>query len=101
MQINQRISDDHAVLTLIGRFDFNTHSDFRKGYESVLAQPGIRTLEIDMGRVEYLDSSALGMLLLLKELAEARNVAVRLARAGGTVRQILEIANFNKLFTIT
>ncbi len=101
MQISQRISDHHAVLALAGRFDFNTHSDFRKAYESVLAHPDIRTLDIDMQRVEYLDSSALGMLLLLKERAEARNVRVSLSHPGGTVRQILEIANFGKLFSIT
>lgn len=101
MQISQRVKDDRATLTLAGRFDFNTHSDFRKAYEAALATPAVRTLEIDMGGVEYLDSSALGMLLLLKERADASNISLHLTHTGGTVRQILDIANFNKLFTIS
>jgi HptB-dependent secretion and biofilm anti anti-sigma factor len=55
---------------------------------------------VDFGRVDYLDSSALGMLLLLREKAEAAGKKVSLANLSGTVKQVLEIANFGKLFTI-
>ncbi len=101
MQVTQRISDGKAVLSLAGRFDFNTHREFREGYETLLGKPGIQSLEVDMGGVDYLDSSALGMLLLLKDRATAKNVKLLVSNTSGTVRQILEIANFNKLFSIS
>jgi len=50
--------------------------------------------------VEYLDSSALGMLLLVRERAEAVGKPVVLSHPNPTVAQILDIANFRKLFTI-
>ena len=101
MQVTQRIADDAATLALAGRFDFNAHREFRDGYEALLKKPGVQSLEIDMGNVDYLDSSALGMLLMLKDRASASNVKIRITRTTGTVRQILEIANFDKLFSIT
>jgi len=48
----------------------------------------------------YLDSSALGMLLLLKERAGAAGKDLALVQCKDTVRQVLEIACFTKLFTI-
>lgn len=100
MQISQRITDGAATMSLSGRFDFNAHRDFRDGYEALLNTPGIQSLDIDLGGVDYLDSSALGMLLLVKERAGSRNIRLQLTRCTGTVRQILDIANFGKIFTI-
>jgi len=66
----------------------------------VLKTPNVQSLDIDLSHVDYLDSSALGMLLLLKERAAAKNIALALVGCTGTVKQILEIANFSKLFTM-
>lgn len=90
-----------VVIAPNGRFDFNTHRDFRSAYEEALATPGIRTIHVDMREVNYLDSSALGMLLLLKDKAENTGQTIEIVNSQASVRQILEIANFNKLFTIT
>lgn len=100
MLINQKIDGSTARLSLEGRFDFHSHRDFRGAYENALAQAGVSDIVIDFGRVDYLDSSALGMLLLLREKAEAAGRKVRLANLSGSVKQVLEIANFGKLFAI-
>jgi anti-anti-sigma factor len=100
MQISEKIEDATAHLGLEGRFDFHSHRDFRTAYEAVLAKTEIREIVIDFNRVEYLDSSALGMLLLLREKAEASNKKIALANLSGSVKQVMEIANFGKLFTI-
>lgn len=89
-----------AKLHMKGRFDFNVHRSFKEAYDPLLHQNGINSLDIDLGEVEYLDSSALGMLLLVRERAEAVGKPVVLSRPSPTVAQILDIANFKKLFTI-
>lgn len=89
-----------AKLHMKGRFDFNVHRPFKDAYDPLLQQDGINSLEIDMSEVEYLDSSALGMLLLVRERAEAAGKHVALLHPNPTVAQILEIANFRKLFAI-
>ena len=89
-----------AEVRLSGRFDFNAHRDFRNAYEPLMADSDVRSVNIDMGGVEYLDSSALGMLLMLRDKASAANKALALTNVRGPVRQVLEIANFGKLFRI-
>ncbi len=100
MEIEQHVIYDRARLTLAGRFDFNAHRDFRQASESVLQAPAVKELDIDFSRVDYLDSSALGMLLLLREKAEGQGKRIVLSGVQGTVKQVLEIANFGKLFTL-
>jgi len=89
-----------AEVRLSGRFDFNAHRDFRNAYEPLMAESDIRAVTIDMGGVEYLVSSALGMLLMLRDKAGAANKALTLTNVRGPVKQVLEIANFGKLFRI-
>lgn len=89
-----------AEVRLSGRFDFNAHRDFRNAYEPLMAESDIRAVTIDMGGVDYLDSSALGMLLMLRDKAGAANKALTLTNVRGPVKQVLEIANFGKLFRI-
>ncbi|MCX7627581.1 MAG: STAS domain-containing protein [Methylophilaceae bacterium] len=101
MQISQKIDGSRITLSLTGRFDFNTHREFRDAYEAAIKTSGIKELEIDLASVDYLDSSALGMLLMLKERAGARNIQLFLTGCKGAVKQILDIANFGKLFNIS
>ena len=101
MDIRQTKSGDDAALILVGRFDFNVHREFKEAYMALINDANIQTIKIDLAGVDYLDSSALGMLLMLRERVHAANKQVDLRNPNHTVEQILDIANFNKLFTIS
>lgn len=100
MQVNVIMNAGTVDLRLSGRFDFNAHREFRNAYEPAIADAQVRALNIDMGGVDYLDSSALGMLLMLRDKAGAANKAVALINVHGQVKQVLEIVNFGKIFRI-
>lgn len=100
MDIKVTTNQATATITMNGRFDFGAHRVFRDSYEALLQEPGIRNIEVNLAGVEYMDSSALGMLLLLHERAEASGKEIALCKPNPTVSQILDIANFRKLFTI-
>lgn len=100
MLIANEQSGDRATLKLSGRFDFHSHRDFRSAYEKFLETGATREIIIDFSEVDYLDSSALGMLLLLREKADGAGKTIVLTGLRGTVKQVLDIANFGKLFTI-
>ncbi|CUA81454.1 MULTISPECIES: STAS domain-containing protein [Gulbenkiania] len=87
-------------LVLVGPFDFNMHKDFRQASQSLLDEPGVEEILVDFEQVPFLDSSALGMLLLLKERAAAQKRTLALINCRDTVKQVLEIACFNKMFVI-
>ncbi|MGQ5523728.1 STAS domain-containing protein [Chitinimonas sp. PSY-7] len=94
------ISGQTGRLVLSGQFDFSAHRDFRQASDEVLAADSVREVLVDFQQVDYLDSSALGMLLLLKEKASSTGKSLSLVNCRETVRQVLEIACFGKIFTI-
>ncbi len=83
-----------------GRFDFNSFRDFRTRYEEALAQEGVKCVLVDLQQVQYIDSAALGILLLLRDKAASLGIKVELANLHGTVKDVMEIANFHKVFTV-
>jgi HptB-dependent secretion and biofilm anti anti-sigma factor len=99
MQTNVTSRDSSIVIILQGRFDFNSHREFRDAVDRALKEsaPEIR---VDLAGVEYLDSSALGMLLMLRDKAKVAGKSVLLANARGAVKQVIDIANFGKLFAL-
>lgn len=90
-----------AEVTLSGRFDFNAHRDFRAAYEPLITDAEVMRINLDLAQVEYLDSSALGMLLMLRDKSAAANKQLALTNVRGAVKQVLDIANFGKLFAIS
>lgn len=93
MQANVIKEGSKAVIKLNGRFDFNTHRDFRAAYEPLLADAEVRSVGVDFSSVDYLDSSALGMLLMLRDKMGGANKEVALSSVRGNVKQVLDIAN--------
>lgn len=85
------------VLEIKGQFDFALHKPFRQAYRG---RDGLDTYRVDLGRAEYMDSSALGMLLLLREHAVSQGARVVLCNCQEEVERILQIANFQQLFEI-
>jgi anti-anti-sigma factor len=88
-----------VTISVAGRLDFHCHDEFRKAYES--DAPGdVAAYVVDLRQTDYIDSSALGMLLLLREAVSDVD-KVRIVNCQAAVRRILEIANFDRLFVVT
>lgn len=68
MTITSQPSADGRELTIVinGRFDFNAHQAFREAYLRSDVQP--QRYVLDLQGANYLDSSALGMLLIVAEI---------------------------------
>ena len=82
------------------RFDFNSYREFRERVDGALAVRGIRCLVIDMGQVQYMDSAALGILLYMRDKAKAQSCEVELTNCKGAPLEVLQIANFQRIFTM-
>jgi len=86
------------IIKIKGRFDFSTHQEFRNAYEQAPLE--ISCYVVDLKDATYLDSSALGMLLLLRDHAGGDSSQVRIINCNADVKKILTISNFEQLFTI-
>ena len=100
MSIHAELDTNANKLTIAiqGRFDFSAHKDFRQSYEDLEGKPN--SYAIDMREAEYIDSSALGMLLLLRDHAGGDSAEVEIVNCNPDVKKILTISNFDQLFTI-
>ena len=98
MSVTTQVSEDSKTVTIAvqGGFDFNVHKDFRNACRS-FEDPGA-TYVIDMSAVTYMDTSALGMLLVLRKRVGGAAAAISIKNCSSEIRKILDISNFGKLF---
>lgn len=101
MQIMTTSTGHQATIALTGRFQFDAHREFRDAYNPFIGHPDVRHIVLDFSRVDYLDSAALGMLLLLREKLNDTNTSIEISGSHGVARQVLDIANFSRLFAIS
>ena len=98
MNITAVKNGGRMVIKVRERFDFNVHREFREAANEALQAGTAGEVVVDLSDTAYLDSSALGMLLVLRERAAQTHRSVVIANSRGAVRQVLEIANFAKVF---
>lgn len=92
-------NSDHALTIHIdGRFDFRALHDFRDSYEK--AGHEVEKYVIDLKSSEYLDSSALGMLLTLRDYAGGDNSDIQIINTPSDIKRILYITKLDSLFNI-
>jgi HptB-dependent secretion and biofilm anti anti-sigma factor len=90
-------SDQCTIIKINGRFDFSCHSAFREAYSG--SASGTEFI-VDMAEASYMDSAALGMLLLLREHTQQQGGKVTITNCRGQTYDVLQIANFHRLFKI-
>ena len=87
--------NDTVTLRISGRFDFRLIKDFQQ-----LLSKEPRLWVVDFTSVEYVDSSALGMLLLLRERVHGDMQRVHLRGLQGQPRDVLHMAKFDRMFKL-
>lgn len=100
MRCTALIQGHLGVLKLEGRFTFEDHQEFKLRGSEMLSASGLTALRLDFSALSYLDSNALGMLLLLREKAKARNLEIVLVNPSPAVKDILDMVQFGSLFHI-
>lgn len=101
MAITSNVSDNGKTLTIAvqGRFDFSSLQSFRSSYEKVDPKPS--KFIIDLKESDYLDSSALGMLLALKDYAGGDSANISITNCNPDVKKILVITKLDELFSVS
>jgi anti-anti-sigma factor len=87
--------NDTVTLQISGKFDFHVIKEF---HQALTRTP--RMWVVDFSAVEYVDSSALGMLLLLRERVNGDALRVQLRGLHGQPREVLKMAKFDRMFKL-
>lgn len=100
MALTSSVSEDGQTVTIkvSGRFDFSVHREFREVYKGM--DVSTKKFVVNMQGAEYMDSSALGMLLLLREQAGGDNADIRITNCNEEIKNIFAVSNFHRIFNI-
>jgi len=93
IDVNYDKDEDTLILSIHNDFDYKLGEVFEKSY-----QQKAKHYVLDMQDVGYIDSSALGMLLNLREYAFAHNAKITIINMNDVVLEIFRVLNFHKLF---
>jgi len=101
MEVSTDYRDDNRTLVIdVGeKFDFSKVEDFRLAYQHLGDE--VNHIAIDLGKTEYMDSSALGMLLNMQKNLVDRMMSFSIENSRPQVERILRISRFDKKFTIS
>ena len=100
MDVNTRVSGDNQTLIvdIWEKFDFSKVEAFRAAYKDLPS--GINHISVDLAKTEYMDSSALGMLLNMQKALTGKELTYSIVNARPPVARILQISRFDKKFTL-
>jgi anti-anti-sigma factor len=100
MSLSTSVSADGQTYTIEikGKFDFNFVQDFRNAYSNIENQLDI--VIVDLRETEYMDSSALGMLLNMQKSLSGKVNRIKISNCRPQIKKILQISRFDKKFDI-
>lgn len=96
MDYTHSMENGRCEVSLKGRFTFFDS----KTFASILALlgPKVKSMTLNFKGVEFIDSAALGMLLMAKEDADKRKIELILAQPSRQVKKAFNISGFGVLF---
>jgi len=100
MSLETQLSADEKSFTIKmdEKFDFGKVQDFRQSYIGMPSS--VKQVEVDLSETEYMDSSALGMLLNMQKTLNQTVTSFRISHCRPQVLKILTISRFDKKFDI-
>ena len=95
MKITKEVNNRKVTLKLEGNFTYTQRKPFQEMLKAVSVE-GIEHIVIDLSQVAFLDSAALGLLMISHRQVQVEKRTLSLAYPQPTVRQIIELANLHK-----
>ncbi len=97
MSITVTEVDGTVKIQIEQKFTFDCHREMRAAYDG---RPASTKYILDFSRTDYIDSSALGMLLLLREAGGGDAHKIEFVNCKSAVQKVFSVANFGLMFNI-
>lgn len=99
MDYRIRSDGEDRIVSIIGEFKFTDQPVFRDLIEDLETCEAIRYV-VDISELTYIDSAALGMLVVLHDIADQRQIGLCLRRPQGEVKRMLDMSRFHDIVPI-
>ncbi len=96
MTITKELNGSDLVMAIEGRLDTLTAPELETEFKTALK--GVSSLSLDFGKLEYISSAGLRVLLLaVKTLGEG---CVKVVNANEIVKEVFEVTGFDQILSI-
>ena len=95
MEITRKIASDRLELVVEGRIDTITSPDFQKA--SVPLPDGVRSVDIDLARVEYVSSAGLRAFAVLSLAVKEAGGVLTLRNLQADVKTVFDMTGFSAM----
>lgn len=99
MTVRNHVEETEMVIAIEGEFTFELYDSYTQALDAI-KQDHIEQVVIDLGEVSFIDSSAMGLLLVTREECDEHGKALILSNPRGRVKDMIDVSNFRDLFTI-
>lgn len=100
MDVVEQLQDGTYDACLRGHFTFSDHPMFRNIIKKIEEDENIERVVFHMDKLEFVDSAALGMLLLAYDAVEKKKKKLIIKGVTGQVKKMFALAHFQKLFSL-
>jgi anti-sigma B factor antagonist len=99
LSVSSRVEQGHAVAEIVGDFDIVTAARCRKAMVDLI-DAGYVDLVVDLDRLDFLDSSGLGVLVGVLRKARSHGGSVRLVCVRPNMLRLFRTTGLGKVFDI-
>ena len=96
----ESIADKQVVITITGSMSVGSPLKVLDAQMQNLVSNGVHRLVLDMTEVDFMDSSGLGLLMLVRGLLNKQGSMLRLCGTQGRVRALLRMTKTDTLLNI-
>jgi len=98
MKINKKVNGEKTTIALEGRLDTATSPELETVLSAVT--PTCKDLVLDFGKLEYVSSAGLRVLLTAQKTMNSHNGKMAIVNANDVVRDVFEVTGFASFINI-
>lgn len=99
MEYSVTAPDHTTSIKLKGQFTFTDAQKF-KDILDLLDKSEIKEMSLDFSEITFIDSACMGMLLLLRDECQSRDIFLNIHSINGQVEKIFSISKFDQIFAV-
>jgi anti-anti-sigma factor len=96
MELVVQNESEGKVVALSGRITSRDYESFKQ-LLALFDEGGIPRIVFDFSNVDFLDSTALGMVLMVRDKAQAKGVAFSMRGIKGQVKRLMDVVKLSQL----
>ena len=97
LNIHSAVEGDLGKLGVEGEVDVSNADSLREGIAGLLEDEQVKTIEVDLGEVPYIDSTGIGVLVGAAHRADEAGKALRVVRAQDNVSRIFGMLGVDEI----